>query len=378
MNIPSCRLCKGNLIVTPILELKEMPKAAQYYPTKNEFQMDKGIDLNIYQCSDCGLVQLIIAPVEYFKEVITAASFSEKTRLSRLQQINEMVNEFGLKGKKAIEIGSAKGNMLDVMSEAGLEAIGIEASMDSIKIGRSSGRKMVHGYLGDMGPIEGAPFDAFISLNYLEHLPDPKAIIKKIYENTSPEAIGFITVPNLDYLLKSRCFYEFVADHLSYFTSKTLTYAFESNGFDVLKCEIINEENDIAVTVRKKKVLTLAQQYHEVSELSRKLQAVVEDYKDKKKKIAVWGAGHRTIALLALSGLKDIAYIVDSAKFKQGKYIPVLHLEIVAPERLYQKEVDLIIVMVPGLYPSEVLKTLEKMNLGLKVAVLRGNQLEFV
>ena len=61
-----------------------------------------------------------------------------------------------------------------------------------------------------------------------------------------------MTVPNLDYLLRTKCFYEFVADHLSYFTKKTLTYAFERNDFDILKCYTINEDNDIVVVVKKK------------------------------------------------------------------------------------------------------------------------------
>ena len=76
----SCRLCGNNLLPRPILELDGMPKAAQYYPEKEEFNVDVGIALNIYQCSSCSLVQLNIKPVDYYKEVITAATLSEKSR----------------------------------------------------------------------------------------------------------------------------------------------------------------------------------------------------------------------------------------------------------------------------------------------------------
>jgi len=378
MDSKKCRLCNGRLFSNPVFELHGMPKAAQYYPTEVEFDDDKGIDFSVYQCSDCGLVQITLDPVEYFREVITAASFSEKARLSRLKQMNEFVARFGLKGCRALDVGSAKGNMLDIMEAAGLDATGIEASAESIEIGRSAGRKMVHGYIGDIEKIDGAPFDAFISLNYLEHLPNPGTIIKRIYDNTTKDAAGFVTVPNLDYLLKSRCFYEFVADHLSYFTQKTLAYAFESNGFDVLECEIINEENDIAVTVKKKEALDISGQFSEVSGLFKDLQKIVADYKAQNKKVAVWGAGHRTLALLALSDLRDLAFVIDSAKFKQGKYTPVLHLDIISPEQLREKEVDLVIVMLPGLYTDEVLKTLKQMNMGCDIAVLRGNKVEFI
>lgn len=134
--------------------------------------------------------------------------------------MKELVSRFGLFGKKVLEIGSNKGDMLDVLEEAGVTAIGIEASSKSVAIGKSVGREMIHGYIGDMNKVNSYPFDAFVSLNYLEHLPDPGRIIKIIYNNSTVNAVGFVTVPNLDYLLETRCFYEFVADHLSYFTKK--------------------------------------------------------------------------------------------------------------------------------------------------------------
>jgi hypothetical protein len=108
------------------------------------------------------------------------------------------------------------------------------------------------------------------------------------------------------------------------------------------------------------------------------LQQIVADYKSQNKKVAVWGAGHRTLALLALSKLKDIEYVIDSAKFKQGRFTPILHLNIVSPEYLREKKVDLVIVMVPGLYPDEVLKTIIEMNVGIDIAVLRANRIGFI
>ena len=390
MRANKCRLCDCKLFSRPLLKLEGMPKAAQYYPNRNEFKDDKGIVLNVFQCSDCGLVQLNINPVDYFKEVITAASFSEEAKLSRLSQMKEFVTQFELHSKKVLEVGSGKGSMLDILEEAGVTAVGIEASLKSVEIGKSAGRKMVNGYIGDIGKVNGCPFDAFVSFNYIEHMPEPGTIIKNISYNTKPNAVGFVTVPNLDYLLRTKSFYEFVADHLSYFTKETLTYAFERNDFDVLECYTINQDNDIAAIVKKKKSsgvvvppkkkepLNISGHFKEVEKIIKNLQQIADRYKAENKKIAVWGAGHRTLALLALSKLNSVAYVVDSAKFKQGKFTPVLHLKIVPPEHLKKESVDLVIVMVPGLYPDEVLKTIKKMKIKAEVAALRDNQVEFI
>lgn len=373
-----CHLCDGRLFPSPILTLEGMPKAAQYYPVTEEFATDKGIILPIYQCADCGLVQLVRTPVDYYREVITAAAFSEKAKASRLAQMREMVREHNLQNKRVLELGCGKGDMLDILKEAGMLATGLEGSASSVEIGKAAGRNIIHGYIADEQRLEGVPFDAFIVLNYLEHMPEPGKVIRLLHQVTSETAIGYITVPNLDYLLKSRCFYEFVADHLSYFTKNTFIFAFEANGFEVLSCQTINEDNDLALTVRKRQRLDLTDQYRDVETLIGTLRTLAIDYRSRGKKIAVWGAGHRTLALLALAGLSDVAYVIDSAKFKQGKFTPVLHLRIAPPSQLKDEPVDLVLVMVPGLYPGEVLKTIDGMGIESAVVVLRGNELEFM
>lgn len=378
MAADKCHLCNGKLFSNAILILKGMPLAAQFYPKKEEFAQDTGITLNIRHCSSCGLVQHDSKPVDYFKEVITAATLSEKSRLLRLNQMKELSQRFGLTGKRIIEIGTGKGEMIDVMNESGFIAAGIEASLESVKIGRNLGRNMIYGYIGDEREIEASLYDAFISLNYLEHLPHPGDIIKNIYKITTSDAVGFVTVPNLEYLLRTKSFYEFVADHISYFTEKTLTYAFETNGFDVLDCNLINNDNDIAITLKKKKRLELSDQYVEVEALINDLQRILNEYKSKNKKVAVWGAGHRTLALLALSKANGIEYIIDSAKFKHGKFSPFMHTPIMPPDHLRENKVDLVIVMLPGIYPDEVCKTLDTMNLDVDKAILKDNKIEFM
>ena len=390
MNSNKCRLCNSKLFPSPLLQLEGMPKAAQHFPDKNEFETDKGITLKIFQCIECSLVQLNINPVDYFREVITAASFSEKTRLVRLNQMKKFISQFQLQGKKILEVGSGKGDMLDILKEAGMTAVGIEASSKSVELGQSAGRKMITGYIGEVNKIEGSPFDAFVSFNYIEHMPNPGEIINLIYSNMTTEGVGYVTVPNLEYLLRTKCFYEFVADHLSYFTKETLKYAFESNNFEVLECYTINNDNDILAVVKKKKSkkienstkkkepIDISGHFKEVEDLMKNLNQIVDQYKKKNKKIAVWGAGHRTLALLALSKLNKIDYIVDSAKFKQEKFAPVLHLRILSPETLQKEKVDLVIVMVPGIYPDEVIKTLKKMNVASDIAKLKDNKIEFI
>ena len=80
MAIDRCRVCGNVFFKEPLLRYEDMPKAAQFLPDAESLQSDKGIILEVVQCSRCGLVQLSSDPVPYYKEVIRAAAFSEEMK----------------------------------------------------------------------------------------------------------------------------------------------------------------------------------------------------------------------------------------------------------------------------------------------------------
>jgi 2-polyprenyl-3-methyl-5-hydroxy-6-metoxy-1,4-benzoquinol methylase len=354
--------------------MSPFPKAAQYYPEKHEFKKDIGIELEVYKCHSCDLLQLGCEPVPYYKEVITAASFSKDARKARLAELKNFVELFELEGKKVIEIGSGKGGMIEIMNEAGMVAEGLEFSKNSVIFAKKAKVSITQGYLDDLGHEYDSKFDGFISLNYIEHQPNTKSFIQSLSRITKPGAVGYITAPNVNYLLETNTLYEFVADHLIYFTKETMRRAFESNGFDVIECSIINNQNDISLIVKKRELKIISGK-KDVEILANQLKNFVVEKCRVGKKIAVWGAGHRTLALLSIAKINEISYIVDSADFKQGKYSPVMHSKIVSPKFLSETDIDIVIVMVPGLYPDEVVKTIRSFERTFEIYKLQDNKL---
>ena len=99
-NFFTCRLCDNKIARKPILTLNGMPIAAQHFLNEDQIKtQDKSIDLDILQCTDCGLVQLDIKPVSYYKSVITAASISGDAKSFRYNQMLDFKNKFNLEGK---------------------------------------------------------------------------------------------------------------------------------------------------------------------------------------------------------------------------------------------------------------------------------------
>jgi len=349
-----CRLCYQTLAIADIVPIGPFPMAAQYYPEPEEFDGDHGVVLQIAECPGCGLTQLLNEPVDYYKQVITAASLSPVVREQRLTMFKQLRLDFA-EHPYALEIGCAGGENLPLLRETGYIAHGIEFS--PAQLGTAALPEGVSNrYLLDIGPEENKRYNLLISFNYLEHQPDPREFLKKCHALMADGGKLLLTVPNLDFLLASQSAHEFVADHLVYFTADSLEVALRLTGFSLIDLQIINNQYDIQIIAEKRRVGAIASSKSALENLVVRFNEKLQAFADQGKRVAVWGAGHRTLALISLSNHHLISCIIDSAKFKHYKFAPISHLRIVPPETLLDQNcgIDVILVMVPGIYPKEV------------------------
>ena len=378
MTLKKCRVCSLPLPKSPLLVYRNMPAQAQFLPSKNALAREKGVSLGILQCSGCGLVQLGGRPVPYYREVIRAAAFSPEMKAFRERQFAAFVKKYGLRGKKVVEIGCGRGESLRLMRGAGVKAFGLEYSAAAVRDCVRAGLKVSRGFPGSAGlRLPHGPFEAFYSLNFLEHLPAPNAVLAAIRANLAPGGTGLVEVPDFGMMLRENLFSEFIPDHLFYFTAGTLRSLLELNGFDVLECGSVWHGYILSAVVRKRAPLDLSGFLSAGDSLKSSLLDFVSGFRP--GRVAVWGAGHQALAVLALAGLAGkIKYVVDSAPFKQGKYTPATHLPIVPPARLDEDPVDAVIVMAAS-YSGEVAALLRKKYQGrVRIAALRGSGLQLL
>ena len=351
-----------------------MPKAAQNFPTLHTLGDDKGEDLGVCQCAACGLVQLDNEPVSYYKEVIRAAAFSEEMRGFRINQFKKFVDKYSLKNKKVVEIGCGKGEFLSLMKKTGADVYGIEYSDESVEYCRENDLKVSKFYIENNNDLlPAAPYDCFFIMNFFEHLPDPNSTLRALHKNLSDDGVGLIEVPNFDMILKKNLFSEFINDHLFYFTKETLKLTLERNGFEIVECNEIWYDYIISAVVRKRPKTNLSDFQSHQEKIKKELQEYIEKY----DKVAIYGAGHQSLAVISLAGIGDkIEYVVDDATFKQGRYTPATHVPIVSNESLIYNPVNAIIVMAAS-YSDEVAKKIRS-NLDIRTdtAILRDFGLE--
>ncbi|MCM8817357.1 MAG: class I SAM-dependent methyltransferase, partial [Candidatus Omnitrophica bacterium] len=328
MKTKKCGICGSNLPEKPLLTMVNVPARAQFLPAKKELIKDRGINLKIFQCNFCGVVQLKNKPVSYYKSVIRATGISDEMRSFRERQFSDFVKKYSLTEKKVIEIGCGAGEYLSIMNKTGAITYGVEYENKLVNRCRKNGLKVSKDFIASSNHIlKNRPFDAFFMLSYLEHLPYPCETLKGIFNNLKEDAVGIVEVPNFDMILRRNLFSEFMLDHLFYFTSETLKMVLNLSGFDVIESNEIWHDYIISALVRKRRMLDLTG----FSESQKKLCKEIDDYLSKftDKKVAIWGAGHQALAILSfLKMLNKIKYVIDSAPFKQGRFTPVTHLPI--------------------------------------------------
>lgn len=404
-----CIACGHSLPETALFTLKQAPASAQDIPDRETVEEDQGVDLPLYQCSCCGLVQFDCQPVSYYRDVIRAGGYSTTMTELRRNQYRHLIDTWHLDGKKFIEVGCGRGEFLKVLTEFPVEAYGMEHREELVEEAVKSGLSVWREFPETADQqFENGPFDVFLSFNFLEHQPEPGVMLEAIYHNLSEDGMGLVTVPALEYILEQGSYYELIRDHLAYYSFETLRALLEKYGFAVLEEEMINRDT-ISMVVKKKphwsfessaqrkdeaaaensenpsnpdwnsgaatvSVEPLTDGYRIVMDEATKL---MEQLHQEDKTFALWGASHQGFTLAATTPLGSRAeYMIDSAPFKQGKFAPASHLPIVAPDEFFANPVDVVLIAAPG-YTDEIAGIIrERFGSDVEICAMRTNRVE--
>ena len=336
-------------------------------------------DLDIYQCAFCGTVQHALQPVSYYKDVIRAVAFSEEMGAFRRGQLSRWIADFGLRAKNILEVGAGRGEYMALLKESGAGSVfGLENGDSNLEAAKSAGHRVERGYLTDSfeNPFD-LKFDGFCIFSFMEHWPNINASLRSLHSMLTTGAVGLIEVPNFDHILETGLYSEFTPDHILYFTSDTLRRVLELNGFEVLEIEPIWHSYILSASVRRRQLTDFSifesQQKRVVTDILTFLSGRPQS------KCAVWGAGHQALSVISLSGLAaHIAFVVDSAIFKQGRYTPGSKIHIKAPGALSECDIETVLVMAAAYSDEVAAELLKSFPHILRIGILREDGVEVV
>lgn len=438
----TCIACGHAL--SPLITLDDMPASAQNIPAASELAEDHPLSLTLCQCPSCGLVQFDTEPVDYYRDVIRAGGGTRtmtRLRHEEYARLLTAMQEHHIRGRRIVEVGCGRGEFLRMwqdlaedpegaaalardqvrdplsgqLNAAPLHLVGIEhkpalveeanaaaatsadaetpvtetaAAAQTASAAPAPAYRVYEGFAtGDVRYPEG-PFDAFVQFNFLEHQPDPCDMLRNIGRNLKPQALGLITVPSFEYILRYNGYYELLRDHIANYTEFTLQKLLQDCGFELLSMDIVNRDT-IEAIVRKADPDELSELHYsgrliDVSalrdsydRLSASVNAHIDHLSESHRTMAIWGASHQGFTLAATTKLGGrVEYIIDSAPFKQGRFSPASHIPIVAPDYAVAHPVDEILIVAPG-YTDEIAGIIrERFDESIRILVLRTDRIE--
>lgn len=407
-------------VLSPLMTLDDMPASAQNIPAASELAEDHPLSLTLCQCPSCGLVQFDTEPVDYYRDVIRAGGGTRtmtRLRHEEYARLLTAMQEQHIRGRRIVEVGCGRGEFLRMWQNlaedpegaaalardqerdplsgqpnaAPLHLVGIEHKPSLVAEANASADKTYRVYegfaTGDVSYPEG-PFDAFVQFNFLEHQPDPCDMLRNIWHNLKPQALGLITVPSFEYILRYNGYYELLRDHIANYTEFTLQKLLQDCGFELLSMDLVNRDT-IEAIVRKADPDELSELHYsgrliDVSalrdsydRLSASVNAHIDHLSESRRTMAIWGASHQGFTLAATTKLGGrVEYIIDSAPFKQGRFSPASHIPIVAPDYAVAHPVDEILIVAPG-YTDEIAGIIrERFDENVRILVLRTDRIE--
>lgn len=196
----------------------------------------------IVKCKECGLVYT--NPMENpdsllkgYEDVIDQEYLdTEKYRKLLLLEHLKHIEAFKTKGKM-LDIGCFAGYFLELAKQKGWDVYGIEPSNWARNVAKKRKVKIISESI-DNAKLSDKTYDVITMWDVIEHLPNPRQVLKKCYDSLDDKGIIALGTPNIECLVAkimgSNYPYILRMHHLFY-SPKTLSLMLDSVGFKTIK-----------------------------------------------------------------------------------------------------------------------------------------------
>jgi hypothetical protein len=223
--------------------------------------------------------------------------------------------------------------------------------------------------------------DVIIVRHVVEHANNLSVFLESIRALIKPEGYIVWELPDCQRALEAGDCTTIWEEHVFYFTTFTFKSFLESAGFSVVHYESVPYplENSIVAIVQEgegqnhlgfsdSEVLVLKEEinraYRFVDTVTSRRQAFrhkLQNFRTSVGKIALFGAGHLSVAFLSILDVYDLVdFVVDDNPNKKGMKMPIGNLEVKGSEALYSEGVRLCLL---GLNPHNQPKIVVKHHL---------------
>jgi len=394
MTITNCRSCGAGSLAM-VLSLGKTP-LANALPTKEELATpEETFPLDLVFCGKCSLLQITetVSPEKLFRDYLYFSSFSDAMVRHAEAIATRLVETEKLTGESlAMEIASNDGYLLQHYKKRGVPVLGIEPAVNVAKVAESErGVRTISEFFGKELATQlaarGEMADVIHANNVLAHVADLNGVVEGFSIVLKDKGTLVVEAPYAKDFIDHTEFDTIYHEHLCYFSLTALDALMERHGLlvkDVERLPIHGGSLRIFVgqkqfSERGPRVVALLQEEAKwgvndlafykgfagkVQALKVSLHDTIAALKAEGHSIGAYGASAKGATLLNHFGIdtKFIDFVSDKSTYKQGRFMPGVHIPIVGPEELQKRMPDYCLLLTWN-FKDEILKAQDNYRL---------------
>ena len=375
----NCRFC-NNILTHEFVDLGFSPPSNAYLKAASLNEPETFFPLRIMVCEKCFLVQIdefakhddiFNAEYAYF------SSFSTSWLAHAKAYTQMMVKRFGFNAEsQVIEIASNDGYLLQYFKEQGVPVLGIEPTANTAAAAKEKGIDSVVDFFGVRLATElaakGTRAHLLLGNNVLAHVPDINDFVGGLPVLLQPDGVITFEFPHLLQLIDKNQFDTIYHEHFSYLSLIAVKQIFEKHGLQIFDVEEVpthggslrifakhTADSSKAVETNVAKMLDKEIQFglNELTVYSNyqaKAEKVKNDFtqfliqaKNEGKTVVGYGAAAKGNTLLNFAGTKKdlLQFVVDASPHKQNKFLPGVHIPVVAEQHIKDTQPDYVVIL---------------------------------